>query len=29
MTGRRLIGAVLDEVPEVERGLPQTLEART
>ena len=28
-TGRRLLGAVLDSVPDVERGLPQTLEART
>jgi MoxR-like ATPase len=28
-TGRRLMGAVLDAIPEVERGLPQTLEART
>ena len=28
-TGRRLLAALLDAVPEVERGLPQTLEART
>ena len=26
--GRRIVGALLDAVPEVERGLPQTLEAR-
>ena len=25
--GRRVIGAVLEAVPEVERGLPQTMEA--
>jgi len=26
--GRRIVAALLDDVPEVERGLPQTLEAR-
>ena len=28
-TGRRLLAALLEAVPDVERGLPQTLEART
>ena len=27
-TGRRLLAALLEAVPDVERGLPQTLEAR-
>jgi MoxR-like ATPase len=27
-TGRRLLGALLDAIPDLERGLPQTLEAR-
>jgi MoxR-like ATPase len=26
--GRRLLAALLDAIPEVERGLPETLEAR-
>jgi MoxR-like ATPase len=26
--GRRVVGALLEAVPEIERGLPQTLEAR-
>jgi MoxR-like ATPase len=26
--GRRVVAALLDSVPEVERGLPQTLQAR-